>query len=113
MGWTTVLALALTALATLGFLWLRERHSAQRGRAPAEELRHRLDINAASAEELDLLPGVGAFRAQKLIEARAARGGFKHLTELDEPGLLGPGGSQRLVPYLKPLPEEPRPGVRP
>jgi len=104
MGWATVLALTLTALAALGFLWLRERRSAQRAGQPAEALRHRLDINAASAEELDLLPGVGAFRAKKLIDARQARGGFKRLAELDEPGLLGPGASQRLAPYLQPLP---------
>jgi competence protein ComEA len=119
VGWATVLALALTALAALGFVWLRDRRAAARPRPfdglrassgepveplPAGDLRLRLDINAASAGELDLLPGVGAFRASKIVEARKARGGFKRLAELDEPGLLGPGAAARLAPYLQPLP---------
>ena len=108
VGWATVMALALTGLAALGFVWLRERRAAGRPRAPAGELRLRLDLNAASAEELDLIPGVGPGRAARIVEVRKARGGFKRLAELDEPALLGPGASERLAPYLDPLPGDRR-----
>jgi hypothetical protein len=101
-GWATVMALALTGLAALGFIWLREGRSAARERPPAGELLLRLDLNSASAEQLDLLPGVGAPRARKIVEAREARKGFKRLAELDE--VLGPGSAERLAPYLMPLP---------
>ena len=108
IGWAVLTALSVTVLAALGFFWLRERSTASERKPPAHELRLRLDINSASAEELDLLPGVGASRAAKLVEARSRRGGFKRLAELDEPGLLGAGASARLEPYLEPLPGDSR-----
>jgi hypothetical protein len=110
-GWVVVAALALTGLAALGGLWLRDRGMA--GRAPAPEtLRLRLDLNTASAAELDLLPGIGATRAARLVEERKVRGGFKRMNELDEPGLLGPGASARLAPYVLPLPGDGNAGGR-
>lgn len=104
-GWAALFALALTVLAALGAVWLRRER--RRGREPApppETLRLRLDLNAASAEELRLLPGVGLARAAKLVEARQSRGGFRRLAELDERELLGPGAAERLAPFLEPLP---------
>jgi len=102
-GWLVVAALALTGLAVLGGLWLRECN--RFGQAPAPEtLRLRFDLNKASAAELDGLPGIGATRAARLVEERKVRGGFKSLIELDDPALLGPGASERLAPYVLPLP---------
>jgi competence protein ComEA len=102
------MALALTGLAALGLVWLRERRAAGRPRPPAGELRLRLDLNAASAEELDLIPGVGPGRAARIVEVRKARGGFRRLAELDEPALLGPGAAERLAAYFAPLPGDRR-----
>ena len=106
-GWLVVAALALTALAVLGALWLRE--GGRSGQAPPPEtLRLKLDLNKASAAELDLLPGIGPTRAARLVEQRKVRGGFKNLAELDEPTMLGPGASERLAPYVLPLPGDGR-----
>ena len=110
-GWLVVAALALTALAVLGGLWLRGHGRSEQAPAP-ESVRARLDLNAASAEELDLLPGIGPARAARLVEERRARGGFKKLSELDEAGLLGPGAATRLAPYLRPLPGDAGDGRR-
>lgn len=104
VGWTVILALALTGLAALGVIWFRGKRQAAQTPVPADALLHRIDINKASAEELDLLPGIGKGRKDRIIEAREKRGGFKRLVELDDPELLGPGASARLAPYLEPLP---------
>src|SRR5690606_1579907 len=47
------------------------------------ELReHPLDVNRATAEELALVPGLGALLADAVVRYRAARGGFASLPEL-------------------------------
>lgn len=102
-GWVVVAALALSGLAALGALWIRDRARAAQAPAP-ETLRKRLDLNAASAAELDILPGVGVARAARLVEERKVRGGFRRMSEIEEPGLLGPGAAARLAPYVLPLP---------
>lgn len=106
VGWTVLAALALSALAVLGVLWWREQRRAAEARPSPKELQLKLNINRASARELALLPGIGTGRARRIVKARHKRGGFKRLAELDEADVLGPGASERLAPYLLPLPEE-------
>ncbi len=106
VGWTVLAALALSALAALGVLWWLEQRRAAEARPSPRELQLRLNINRASARELELLPSIGTRRAVRIVKARHKRGGFKRLTELDEPDVLGPGAAERLAPYLLPLPEE-------
>lgn len=49
-----------------------------------------LDLNAASASELETLPGVGPRLAQRIVQARATRGGFRSISELDDVRGVGP-----------------------
>ncbi|QSQ15293.1 ComEA family DNA-binding protein [Myxococcus landrumensis] len=56
--------------------------------AQALALGRRLDLNVATAEELALLPGVGASLARSLVEAREGAGGFGSWEAVDEvPGV--------------------------
>lgn len=56
--------------------------------AQALALGRRLDLNVATAEELALLPGVGASLARSLVEAREVAGGFGSWDAVDEvPGV--------------------------
>jgi hypothetical protein len=102
LGWLVLGALALSAIAGLGLLWWTRERAAERPPDP-QKLHLRLDINRASSSELQLLPGIGASRATRIVRARERRGGFRSLSELDEREVLGPGAARRLAPYLLPL----------
>ena len=49
-----------------------------------------LDLNTASAEQLDALPGVGPATAQKIIDYRQAHGPFRNVDELEAVPGIGP-----------------------
>ncbi len=103
VGWTVLGVLALVAIASLGAAWWVREYRGDSHPPAADALRLKLDINSASASELELLPGIGSGRAAKIVAVRRKRGGFKRLEELDERELLGPGSARRLAPYLKSL----------
>ena len=65
--------------------------------APGE----RLDPNRADAVGLSRLPGVGPSLANRLVEAREARGWFMRVDDLLEVPGVGPTTLERLRPYLE------------
>ncbi len=60
-----------------------------------------LDLNRASAEELEALPGIGAVKAAAILAVREERGGFASLDELESVRGIGPKLAQKLRPLLK------------
>lgn len=61
----------------------------------------RLDLNAASADALETLPGVGPRKAAQIAEDRARRGPFASVDELDRVKGIGPATVEQLRPYLE------------
>jgi len=59
-----------------------------------------VNVNTASAEQLQLLPGVGETRARALIEARKQRGGFKSVDELLDVKGIGDASLDRMRPFV-------------
>lgn len=57
-------------------------------------------LNAASADELTKLPGVGMKRAQAIVALRTKLKRFKHATDLLRVKGIGPRGLQRMLPHL-------------
>ncbi len=61
-----------------------------------------LDLNGATEEELDLLPGIGPKTALSIIEARYECGFFLTRDELVKPyGPLAPSNYWAILPYVK------------
>jgi len=58
-----------------------------------------IDINTASAAELDELPGIGPALAERIVALRSERGPFRSVDELE----LVEGISERTVEQLRPL----------
>jgi competence protein ComEA len=89
------------ALALLAACAVALAAAAADGPAPAAPPAGVVNVNTASTEELQLLPGVGAARAQALIELRKQRGGFKSVEELKDVKGIGDAGLERLRPFVR------------
>lgn len=83
-------AVALATLVTLGVPAL----------ANTAKLEGVVNVNTATVEQLQQLPGIGASRARALVEARTSRGRFKTLEELLEVKGIGESSLARLRPHL-------------
>ncbi len=70
--------------------------SAGSGRAPDVMV----NINTASAEELQALPGIGEARAAQIVALRKERGAFRKVDELLEVRGIGPAMLERLRPQV-------------
>ena len=55
-----------------------------------------IDINIASAEELESLPGIGPTTAQKIIEYREQNGPFLNIEDIINVSGIGPGTYERI-----------------
>ncbi len=60
-----------------------------------------VNINTATAAELELLPGVGPAKARAILEARRENGGFESVDELEEVKGIGPAALERLRPFAR------------
>ena len=60
-----------------------------------------IDINLATADELDRLPGIGPVRAKAIVETRARLGGFRTVEQLREVSGIGAKTLAKLRPYAR------------
>lgn len=93
-SWKRALALALLAAC-----WLGGVAAPALGAESSEPLSGVVNVNTATASELELLPGIGPAKAQEILETRRKNGGFKTLDELEQVKGLGKTAVDRLRPH--------------
>ncbi len=59
-----------------------------------------LDLNRATLEELEMLPGIGEILAQRILEYREAHTGFRSIEELTEVSGIGRKKLDRIRDYI-------------
>lgn len=60
----------------------------------------KLDINTASVEDFEQLPGIGKTLAKRIVKYRNTLGGFSNIEELKRVYYLEPGTYRNIEPYL-------------
>lgn len=99
----------LGAMAALGVAWERMDGSELRfppGQAPVWPVQGwKVDLDVASEEELQALPGVGPRLARSIVTDRQARGAFGSVEALDRVKGVGASMIERLRPHVRAGPQ--------
>ena len=105
-GWLIAAALVLL-FALSWFLWLN-RQPRTGSAAPVHSvsvedlvLAGTININAASALELEELPGIGPVLAQAIVDYREEHGSFESAEQLTEVYGIGEGKLEAMRPFLR------------
>jgi competence protein ComEA len=61
----------------------------------------KININTASAEELDRLPGIGKTKAQAIVDYRNQNGNFKTLEDIEKVKGIKAGSFEKIKDYIK------------
>lgn len=69
--------------------------------AATEQNDGRMDINTATSDQLQMLPGIGETLAQRIIDYRTEHGDFKTVGELLQVSGIGESKLEQIKPYIK------------
>lgn len=86
--WAAGTLIAVAALAGLAMSLSRRAVQPASQTSPADPAR--LNVNTASAAELEMLPGIGPALAKRIVEDREAHGPFRSIDDLDRVPGIGP-----------------------
>jgi len=68
-----------------------------------------LDLNQATREDLEALPGIGPVLAGRILDCRQTHGPFRHIDDLEQVSGIGPKKLAQIKPYLVINVQEPSP----
>jgi len=74
---------------------------ASSGLSPGSSTGGKLSVNAASAQQLEDLPGVGPVLAQRIVDYRTEHGGFRSVDELKDVSGIGDALLGQLRPHVQ------------
>ena len=72
----------------------------------SDKLYQKIDINKATLEQLDNLPGVGPVTARRILDYRTQEGVFTNLDELKNVSGISNFTYKKIVKFLKVLPQK-------
>ena len=90
---------ALLAL-TLGSVPLAAQESSRPAPRPPDAATAPVNLNTATATQLESLPGIGPAMAQRIVEYRQQSGGFKKIEELMNVRGIGEASFLKLKPLI-------------
>jgi competence protein ComEA len=71
------------------------------GSSPSSGSSPQVDLNSATAAQLDSLPGVGPVTAERILAWRTEHGGFRRVEELQEGEGIGPKTYSDIAPHVR------------
>lgn len=74
--------------------------AAESDEAPGARLVGVVNVNTATAEQLQLLPGIGPARAAAILEHRALHEGFERVDDLMQVSGIGERALERMRPHV-------------
>lgn len=93
---TTLLCGSLIQMLFKSYPWLADSVNL----LESQKLYPKTDINSATAQELEEIPYIGAYTAQRIIERRQEAGAFKSLDDLKTIPGIKEKNFQKFSPYL-------------
>ena len=108
MGEGLLIAAAIAALLVLALgIWMDRRPREQTAPpvhavdAQALWKAERIDINSATAQQLEELPGIGPALAEAIVQYREEHGPFESVEALDDVPGIGPAKLEAARPYIR------------
>jgi len=95
---TSLLVLPAEGMAGFGAVAAAEGHG--RAVASGQESQDPIDVNTASEEQLELIPGIGPAMAQRIIAWREENGRFERVEDLLNVRGIGVKTLDKLRPYV-------------
>ena len=103
-----VILVAAMAVGLFSAVWLARR---EQGRAGAGAIPARLDLNRATAAELEALPGMTPRQAAQIVHHRRSKGAFTRLEDLAAVSGVGAEEIELWAPYVRAGPEDRTPVI--
>lgn len=86
---------------TSGFASSPSTDDAGRQPSVAAPLTGRIDLNTATLDQIESLPGIGATKATAILKVREEIGGYKRVEDLDRVPGIGAKTVERLRPFVE------------
>src|SRR4030095_13083380 len=94
----TVFALGVTVLSLSSTVAAAQEQAATPTAAPVLPAKPAINLNTATLDQLETLPGIGRKTAERILEYRTKSGGFKRIEDL----MNAKGNGEKTFPTLQP-----------
>ena len=97
---TSIVALAICGAIALAFPFIAQAQDQSAPAAQAAPAKPALNLNTATLDQLETLPGIGRKTAERILEFRTKSGGFKRIEDLMNVKGIGEKSFLKLKPLI-------------